>query len=262
MTKQEYLANMPATQQIFAPSRNITLTRTGAILDRDATEADCINFVNSADKAKVHLRLAQGDILLQGQTRFGIDPMNIVGGDGSSYEFWTITLQVCRFFPPEYRYEDVRHFDHYRGGILYGHSKSDRDDGKCLLSPEICRQLLAEAVAQGHSAAIVREKTHALIYGGQEQASDKKDKADEAKAKADAAAAHQEPEKDNTQPERDEADEKPEITVETVVIREVVKAYGESVAKLSAFVSHDKLTLDEIAHIRRINKMFIERVCI
>lgn len=257
------MTDIQTSTQIFAPSRNITMTRTGAILDRDATEADCFDFINCADRAKVHLRLAQGDILLQGQTRFGIDPMNIVGGDGSSYEFWTITLQICRFFPPEYRYEDVRHFDHYRGGILYGHSKSDRDDGKCLLSPELCRQLLAEAVAQGHSAAIVREKTHALIYGQKDKERDMAEKAAEAAEKAAAKAASEAPEPTNEVPERDE-DDKPKITVEPVQIREVVKAYGDSVAKLAAFVSNDpyKLTLDEIAHIRRINKMFIERVCI
>ena len=251
----------PATQmQIFAPSRNITLTRTGATLDRDATEQDVSNFVNSADKAKVHLRLAQGDILLQGQTRFGIDPMNIVGGDGSSYEFWTITLQICRFFPPEYRYEDVRHFDHYRGGILYGHSKSDRDDGKCLLSPEICRQLLAEAVAQGHSAAIVREKTHALIYGANDQERDKKDKADEAKAKADAAAAHQEPEKDNTQPERDETPSQHEQPPIDAPMRVAVTNFIDSVAKLAAMVTHSTFTDSEIAGIRRATKMLNEKV--
>lgn len=237
------------------------MTRTGATLDRDATEADCINFVNSADKAKVHLRLAQGDILLQGQTRFGIDPMNIVGGDGSSYEFWTITLQVCRFFPPEYRYEDVRHFDHYRGGVLYGHSKLDREAGKCLLSPELCRQLLAEAVAQGHSAAIVKEKTHALIYGKAEQAQDKADKAAEQKAKDEAKAANEAPSPDNTKPESQDTDtSKPEVTVEPVLIREVVKNYGDSVAKLAAFVSRLGLTHDEKEYVRRTNKMLTERV--
>lgn len=246
--------------QIFAPSRNITMTRTGAILDRDATEQDVIDFVNSADKAKVHIRLAQGDALLQAQARFGTDPMNLIGGDGSIYEYWTITLQVCRFFTPEYRYEGVMHFDHYRGGILYGHSKSDREAGKCILAPDLCRKLLAEAVAQGHSAAIVREKTHALIYGKAEQAQDKADKAAEAKAKDDAKAAHQEPEPDNTQPDRDEVPSQHEQPTIDAPMRPAITSFIDSVAKLAAMVTHSTFTESEIAGIRRATKMLNEKV--
>jgi hypothetical protein len=216
--------------------------------------------VNSADRAKVHIRLAQGDALLQAQARFGTDPMNLIGGDGSSYDYWTITLQVCKFFPPEYRYEDVRHFDHYRGGILYGHSKSDREDGKCLLSPEICRQLLAEAVAQGHSAAIVREKTHALIYGANDQERDKADKASEQKANDEAKAAHQEPEKDNTTPERDDTPSQHEQPTVDAPMRVSVTNFIDSVAKLAAMVTPTTFTDSEIAGIRRATKMLNEKV--
>jgi hypothetical protein len=251
----------PATQQtqIFAPSRNIIMTRTGAILDRDATESDCFDFINCADRAKVHLRLAAGDILLQAQTRFGQDPMNIVGGDGSSYDYWTITLQVCRFFPPEYRYEDVRHFDHYRGGVLYGHRKLDRD-GKCLLPPDICRELLSEAVKNSYSASVVCEKTHALIYGAQEQASDKSDKAAEKKAKDEAKAANEAPEPDNTTPDRDETPSQNEQPPIDAPMRVSVTNFIDSVAKLAAMVTHSTFTDSEIAGIRRATKMLNEKV--
>lgn len=251
----------PATQQtqIFAPSRNIILTNTGAFLDRDATEQDVINFVNSADRAKVHIRLAQGDALLQAQARFGTDPMNLIGGDGSSYDYWTITLQICRFFSPEYRYEDVRHFDHYRGGVLYGHRKLDRD-GKCLLPPDICRELLSEAVKNSYSAAVVCEKTHALIYGNAEQASDKADKAAEQKAKDEAKAANEAPEPTNEVPERGETPSQNEQPPIDAPMRVSVTNFIDSVAKLAAMVTHSTFTDSEIAGIRRATKMLNEKV--
>lgn len=228
----------------LATSACIIFQPTGVVLHTDATQNDVVNFINRCSRASVYLRLCAGDALIAAATRFGGEPLEYVGGDGSSYDYWQETVMIARFFGHAHRYDGVQHFSHYRRGIYEAHRDKSRG---CLLSPEDSRRILAQCAARGDSADVVKALARQLLYGEETQ-------------DATPAAKNTQPPEPETKPSKEEA---PEISdgegdgsqytpeVHPPAVRGVVSDFCQSASKLAAMVTRDAFTEDERTQIRK-----------